>query len=176
MRRSLLVGLVLVLLVFLAVPASAGTSEDTATCNISCTVDDIMEWSTAAFGDIDLANISNHGDQSEGSSSIDLYTNGNVDIGADNSNSAQLSGGGDTLVTEYKLEYDGDGDSSTGGDTVSYAAYDSFLSSASAITHVAGDGAVEVTLSVRASNEGDNVANAADYSAIQTLTASWGSQ
>ena len=59
---------------------------------------------------------------------------------------------------------------------VSYTLYSSFLSSASVITHVSGDGAVVVTLSARATNDSGNVADAGNYSATQTLTASWGTQ
>jgi len=50
-----------------------------------------------------------------------------------------------------------------------------FLGAGSNVTHVDGDGAVNVTLSAKASNETGNVANAGLYTATQTLTAAWGS-
>ena len=176
MRRSLLAGLVLVLFAVLGAPAWADPPGDVdATCEITCTVGQIMEWASN-FDQIDLGTISTRNATPEGSESVYLYTNGNVDIIADNTGTAQLSGGsGDTLVTEYKLEYDSDGSTNTGGSTVDYSTHDSFLDSASTVTHVAGDGAVQVTLGVKAMNETENVADAGAYSATQTLTASWGS-
>jgi hypothetical protein len=85
-----------------------------------------------------------------------------------------LSGpGGDTLVTEYKLTFDGDGSSATGASTVDYTSYESFLNPAVSVTHVGGDDAVIVTLYVRAGNYLGDLANSGSYSATQTLTASW---
>jgi hypothetical protein len=105
---------------------------------------------------------------------VTLYTNGDLTISADNSAASELSeSNGDILVTEYQLSYDGDGLASTGGSTVTWTTYDAFLSTPSAVTHVAGDGTVLVTLECRASNATATLADAATYSATQTLTASW---
>jgi len=162
---------VLALLVWSAV--CAAPPDDDATCSISVTVADIMEWDSN-FPAIGLADITSQGAVVSGNSTLTLFTNGDVDITADNTSAAQLTGpGSDTLVTEYGLAYDGDGVSDTGGATVSWTNYDTFLSSASRVTHISGDGAVDVTLSVRASNAGGTLANAGAYSAVQTLTASW---
>ena len=76
-------------------------------------------------------------------------------------------------MTEYKLEYDGDGDPDTGGATVDWAEYDDFLVVPSAVTHVTLDGAVNVTLSARASNATGTLADAGNYTATQTLTATF---
>lgn len=149
--------------------------DDGATCAVSATVSEIMEWA-GDFDAIDLGTMSAQSDVLTGDSAQVLYTNGDVDITADNTAAAQLDEtGGDTLYTEYGLQYDGDGDPDTGGADVGYTVYSSFISSGSAVTHVAGDGAVEVTLLARASNASGTLADAGDYSATQTLTASWSS-
>jgi len=145
-----------------------------ATAAVTCTVAGIMEWS-GNFAGIDLANITTQAGAVTGSAAVTLYTNGDVDISADNTATARLVNGSSVLVTEYRLEYDGDGVTATGGSTVDYTAYNSFLSSPSSITHISTDGAVGVTLKVRASNPASNVADAGAYTATQTLTATWGS-
>ena len=133
-----------------------------------------MEWEGDAFPGIDLADITTQGVQPDGSASYVLYTNGNCTIAADNTATAQLSEtGADTLVTEYKLVYDGDGTTATGGDMVDWTVHSGFLSTPSGVTHYGEDGAVSVTLWARASNESGTLADAADYTATQTLTASW---
>jgi hypothetical protein len=157
----------------LAVPA-----DSPATAAISCTVDDTMEWA-ANFADITIAaHIDTQASVVTGSGTATLYTNGNVTISADNTIAARLANstqGTDVLVTEYRIEYDSDGITATGGSTVDYDFYDTFLAVPSAVTHVAGDGAVDVTLRVRASNRAGNMADAGTYTATQTLTASWAS-
>jgi len=134
---------------------------------------DFMYWD-GNFSPIELQNIENRGQVREGSSYTILFTSGNAEISADNTDAARLTEpGGDSLYTEYKLEFDGDGVSNTGGTTVDFTSYDSFLSSPVSVTHITDDNDVQVTLSVRASNYADQLANAADYSAAQTLTVSW---
>jgi hypothetical protein len=110
-------------------------------------------------------------------STLTLYTNGDVDITADIlSGLPELTGpDSDTLVTEYALSYDGNGSTTgTGGTAVPFTNFDTFLTGGSHVTHVPGDGAVDVTLSVRASNASGELANAGLYNATQTLTAAWG--
>jgi hypothetical protein len=146
--------------------------DDTATCLISVTVNTIMEWA-GNFAAINLAPITSASDAPEGSQTQTLYTNCNLEISADITTAAQLSSATDTLVTKYKLSYDGDGVTETGGaDVVIWTDYDTFLSTASAVTHVAGDGAADVTLYVQATT-GSMVRDQGAYSATQTLTASW---
>ena len=179
----------------LAKPPSVSTR-----CNISCTVAEIVEWSNDSFPAINLADLTKQNSQVSGSSSLYLYTNGDVAIIADNSAAAQLSKDDNhRLVTEYKLEYDASGLNKTGGGMVDWSGYDSFLGEGSKVTHVSGDGAVEVTLSVRVSNDsggsgnsltpnlisanphGSNAActisctleNVGKCTAAQTLTACW---
>lgn len=151
-------------------------ADDDATAAVTCTVDGIMEWDVVAgnFATIAIAPITAQGDTPSAGQSLVLYTNGNAHITADTSTAAQLTKTTDTLVTEYKLEYDGDGVTATGGSTVNWTLYNNFLTAPSAITHISLDGAVNVTLSARASNDAGNIADAGDYTATQTLTASWG--
>lgn len=132
-----------------------------------------MRWQ-GSFDTISLPNIQTRDQVSTGSSSIVLNTTGNAEISADNTDAAKLTEpSGDSLYTEYKLEFDGDGVSSTGGTTVDFTSYDSFLTSSAQVTYVFGDKWVTVTLSVRASNYANQLANAGTYSATQTLTAAW---
>ena len=136
--------------------------------------EDYMYWSSD-FDPISLSSIASQAQVREGSATITLYTSGNAEISADNTASgpAELSCATDVLVTEYKLSFDGDGSSATGGTDTSYSAYDSFLSTPTAITYVASDDTVEVTLYVRASNSPDDVSDSGTYNATQTLTVSW---
>jgi hypothetical protein len=97
-----------------------------------------------------------------------------VEISADNSAAAQLSSASDTLVTEYKLTFDGTGSAgTTGGAGTTYETYDTFLTIAARVTHVIGDDDVEVTLHVKASNYANGLADAGTYIAAQTLTVHW---
>jgi hypothetical protein len=104
-----------------------------------------------------------------------------MDITADNvGTEAQLAKTGDTaqiLTTSYMLTDDGDGSTTTGGtnETV-YTEYSTFISGGYTITHVAGDGVVVITLNAKAENPAGEVADAGDYTALQTLTATWGTQ
>jgi hypothetical protein len=176
-RVVLLMGLVLLLNANLL----GDPTDVQATANVTVTVDNIMEWA-GDFTDITiLTHITAKSSAPVGSGTATLYTNGDVHITANNTTggAAQLKLGTDpnqTLVTSYKLTDDGDGTNTTGGDDeTDYTLYSSFLSSpAYAITHVAGDGAVLITLHAEAKNPSSEVADAGDYSAIQTLTAAWG--
>ena len=178
-RVVLLMGLVLLLDANLVL---ADPVNDDATASVTVTVADIMEWS-GNFSAIALSDITTLTSAPTGSGTATLYTNGNVDITADIvGTEAQLSLGTDpnqTLVTSYMLTDDGgsdDGGGTGGTDQGSYTVYGSFLSPAYVITHVAGDGAVVITLYAKAENPSGEVADAGSYSAIQTLTAAWGTQ
>ena len=134
---------------------------------------DFMYWD-GNFSPITLQNIGNRDQVREGNSQITLFTSGDAEISADNSDAARLTEpGGDSLYTEYKLEFDGDGVSNTGGTTVDFTSYDSFLSSPVSVTYVPDYNDVQVTLSVRASNYPEQLANAGTYTATQTLTVHW---
>lgn len=136
---------------------------------------DVMYWDSD-FDPIALANITSQAQTQQGSATITLFTNGNTELSADNTATAQFledGAGTDTLVTEYRLSFDGDGSSATGRADTSYETYDSFLSTPVAVTYVTDDNDVDVTLWVRASNTSDNVANSGLYNATQTLTVSW---
>lgn len=131
-----------------------------------------MYWDSN-FGPIALPGIASKNQISEGSSSANLSINGDVEISADNSTAARLSSASDTLVTEYKLTFDGDGSSTTGGTGTNYETYDSFLTNAAPVTHLTGDDDVEVTLHVKASNYANGLADAGTYTATQTLIVHW---
>lgn len=174
-RVVLLMGLVLLLDANLVWAADPG--DDTATANVTVTVNTIMEWSEVSYTDITLTPaIAAQSDDPTGSTNFTLYTNCNCEISADIDTDAQLKLGTDpnqTLVTSYMLTDDGDGTGTGGTDQGSYIVHNLFLSSAYAITHVAGDGVVVITLYAKAENPSGEVADAGAYSAIQTLTASW---
>ena len=134
---------------------------------------DFMYWS-GNFSPITLQNIGNRNQVREGNSQVTLFTSGDAEISADNSDAARLTEpGGDSLYTEYKLEFDGDGVNKTGGPTVDFTSYDSFLSSPVSVMYVPDYNDVKVTLSVRVSNYPDQLANADTYTATQTLTVHW---
>jgi hypothetical protein len=91
-----------------------------------------------------------------------------MEITADNSAAAQLSkDDSHKLITEYKLECD------TVGTARAWSSYDCFLNKGPQVKHVAGDGAIEVTLSVRASAESIGAGDCGEYRATQTLTVCW---
>ena len=170
---------VILLMAVLSIVANLAMAlTDDATAAVTCTVATIVEWDNLAvnpdnFETIAIDPITAQGSTPSASKSLVLYTNCDVDITADNTAAAQLTKTTDTLVTEYKLEYDGDGDPDTGGTNVGWTDWTTFLSGGSAVAHVSLDGAVEVTLFARASNDTGNVADAGAYTALQTLTATW---
>lgn len=161
----------------LAAPVNAD-----ATCDISVTVAEIMEWS-GNFTAITLANITAQNSQVEDDETVTLYTNGDVSITADNTVAAELDNDGastDTLVTEYKIAFDASAAPDTfgtpGAKGATYQTYDQFLNgTAATVTHSDGDGAIDVTLYVQASNDTGQVADSGAYSCTQTLTAAWAS-
>lgn len=178
MKRLAKILLVAVLvLCFSSGSVFAQPADDSASCDITVTVDPIMEWSAATYADIALAAITAQSDTPSGNRDFTLYANCNCEISADNTVTAQLDNDGastDTLVTEYQLAFDGDGATATGGtDVGTWTDYSTFLSTAQAVTHVDGDGAVVITLSAQASNDAGEVADSGSYSATQTLTAAW---
>lgn len=173
----LLCAVCIVAIVFTVELTFAAATPTNATCDIDCTVAGQLEWA-GNFTDIDIAEeLTEQNDEIVGSGTATLWTNGNVTITTVGGAPAQLTAdvGTDDLVTEYQMAYDGDGASATGGATVAYDDYTTFMvgGNASAVTHFAGDGAVVLTLSVRASHDNNNVANAGVYSAIQTIVATW---
>lgn len=156
-----------------AVPALAVPPPATATCKITCTVAEIVEWSELSFPEIDLGVLTARNKQATSDAALTLYTNGDVTIIADNSNSAELSFGPHTLLTEYKLKFDGSGIEQTGGKPTEWCSFNTFLKEGASIVHIPTDGAVEIILSVKASIEKICPENSGQYNAIQTLTVCW---
>ncbi len=165
--------LLLVVLFGTTVLVSAVPPPTSARCKISCTVAQIVEWSQESFPDIDLEELTVKNKQAVGEASLELYINGDVTIIADNSNSAELTSGENTLHTEYKLGYDGSGVNQTGGNFTEWSPFDTFIKDGAEIIHIPTDGAVEVVLSVKASIEEIRPENAGQYNAVQTLTVCW---
>ena len=154
--------------------AMAGHTPVSATCDISCTVADIVEWADDSFSAVDLGNLTAENTEVSGSASLVLYTNGDVQIIADNSDAARLSKDAvHNLATQYKLEYDTAGTGQTGGRTEGWSDYDRFLINGSQVTHICGDGAVEAILSVRAFKNTARAGESGSYTAKQTLTVCW---
>lgn len=147
----------------LAPPPPAG-----ATCNISCTVADIAEWSDTSSPTINLPELTTQNSYVSAHDSLVLYTNGDVKITANSSASAQRSKDDNhKLVTVYKLEYDT-------ADTITvWSCYGSLLSNDSAVKHISADGAGEVALSVTVSNDSGAIGDSGKHSAALTLTACW---
>jgi len=180
MRKFLIALAVVIALCLTPNLALADPNNVDATCGISVTVDGVMEWA-GNFANINLSSITSRTEAQTGTEMVVLYTNGDVTLTAENSTSAQLTNDGastDTLVTEYKLAFDSTG-GTTGNDTPDWESYDEFLNlgaggTATTVTHADGDGAVEVTLHVRASNDTGQVADSGSYSCTQNITASWG--
>ena len=142
-------------------------------CKISCTVANVAEWSETQFPDIDMGEITANNKQVAGETALTLYTNGDVAITADNSDVAELSFGPHILLTEYKLRCDGSGIKQTGSKLTAWRSFDTFLKEGTDIVHIPTDGAVEVTLSVRASIKKIGPEDSGQYNAVQTLTAYW---
>ena len=174
-KLLLLSAICIAVITFTAELAFAATDATDATCAIDCTVAGQLEWSDNFTAISIVEELTEQNDQITGSGTTTLWTNGNVTLTTAGAAIAQLvADPEDFLVTEYQLEYDGDGVTATGGSTVAYALHSAFITGAgSAVTHFSTDGAVVLTLTVRASHDTDNVANADDYTATQTITATW---
>lgn len=171
--KIIIISLISCILCSAATPVLAVPPPTSATCKITCTVSEIVEWSQASFPEIDLGELTAQNKQAAGEAELTLYTNGDVTIIADNSNRAELSFGPHTLLTEYKLRYDGSGINQTGGKPTEWCSFDTFLKGGIDIIHIPTDGAVEVILSVKASIEEIRPENSGRYDAIQTLTVCW---
>jgi len=190
MRKLLITLTVVMALCFTTNSALAGdpNDNDPATCTITASVDQIVEWEGANFAAMSCAVITAQADTPTDSEAYTLWLNCNVELSANNTGTvAQLthSSTSDYLVTKYKISTDGDADPDTGADATAVTAsgsntwrtHTNFLTTPLAITHVDNDGAVEVTLEVQASNDMTGhyeVADAGSYgSCEQTITATW---
>ena len=150
----------------------------TATCKITCTVAEIAEWSDSHFPSVNLGELTQLKNVAYDSSTLLLDTNGNVKITADNSDAAQLSKDAlHKLTTEYKLDYASSrinkDNGKSGGIATAWSDYSTFLRNAPQISHVSDDGALEVTLSIRASRKNIRPQDSGRYTATQTLTVCW---
>jgi hypothetical protein len=139
-----------------------------ATCDISCTIAETVEWSQSGFQDVEPANLTGQNAQIYCSTSVMLYTNGDVTITADSSDLAQLAKDDDQrLVTEYKLEYNG-GKTITG-----WSSYEHLLINSPTLMHITGDAGADVTLSANVHNHTTTQAEVDKHSATVTLTVCW---
>jgi len=172
MRRQLLAPL-LGLALLLAAPAWA--TQDAATCSITATVDEIVEWdanASIAAGDFS-AHITSAKNTTgiTASAAMTLYFNTTVTIvPSDATNSGVLThSGGDTLTTSYQL---------TGADMtnpdIAWLASGSFIGKSYAQTHTAGDGDCVITVQAKAVTDASGPGacpDQGDYSTTITLTA-----
>jgi len=139
-----------------------------ATCNISCTVVGIAEWSDTSSPTINLPDLTTQNSQISAGTPLMLYTNGDVEINFNNFVSAQLSKDDNhKLITEYMLKYH------TDGTTTVWSNYGSFLNNDSTVKHISGNGATGVTLSARVSNDSRALGDSGGSNATLTLTVCW---
>ena len=151
---------------------SAAPPVVSARCNISCTVADIAEWSDDSPPVINLPHLTQN-KQATNSTSLVLYTNGEVKITADNLDVIQLPKDSFyKFLMEYKLDYDGSGINKTGS-TVARRQCNSLLNIGLMETQVSGDDAVEVILSVVASKNTSQPGDSGRHTATHTLTVCW---
>ena len=161
------------LLLFSAHYSSAANLPVSASCNISCIVEDVVEWSSDSSLSINSENTESENDPSVADASLMLYTNSDVEIIADNSGAALLSDDSRTLSTRYILHYDRAGTELTNSRIVAWNDFDSFPAGLSQVTYIPGDCAVEVILSVNALKNPSNVDKPTFSSPSQTLTVCW---
>lgn len=163
----------------LSVATLALALDDVATCAITATVDEIVEWDgdvTIAAGDFS-AHITSAKDTTGITASVAMTLYFNVDVNivaSDAVNSGVLTaitgiGPYDTLTTTYQM---------TGADMTNpdgaYIASGTFIGKSYAQTHAAGDGDCVITLGVKAATEASGAGacpDADDYSTTITLTA-----
>ena len=159
----------------LCVATLAWALDDAATCGITATVDEIVEWDgnvTIAASDFS-AHITSAKDTTgiTASEAMTLYFNTDVNIvPSDATNAGVLtSAASDTLATTYKLT----GADMTNADS-DYIATGTFIGKSYAQTHAAGDGDCVITVGVKAATEASGAGacpDAADYTTTITLTA-----
>lgn len=175
MRKLLIALTVVIALCVTTNSALADLGDDVATADVNCTVTDIAEWALPGdYNEIQLPDITDQNSYTaDANALLKLYTNANVTMTADTTTASRLDKIDDVnevLVTEYKLTYDANGTTGTGGDTSAkvWETYNEFAPVN--VTHVSGDGEVEVRLHVRARNTTGELADAGKYTAKQTLT------
>ncbi|HUT28641.1 MAG TPA: hypothetical protein VMX13_02530 [Sedimentisphaerales bacterium] len=169
LRRGLFITVSLVFVLSLAQSlVLAAPPLASATCNISCTVADIAEWSDNRLRAINLPDLTTHNEQVSHKSSLLLYTNGDVEISTDRRVSAQLSeGNNDKLVREYILEY------RAAGTTTAWSNCSSLLKNDSTVKHISCDEARDATFSLTFSNDSRVFGDSDGNSDTLTLTVSW---
>jgi len=159
----------------LVLAAPSWALDDAATCAITATVDEIVEWDgnvTIAAADFS-AHITSAKDTTGITASEDMTLYFNVDVNivpSDATNAGVLtSAASDTLTTTYQL---------TGADMTNpdgaYIAAATFIGKTYAQTHTAADGDCVITVNVKAVTDASGAGacpDAADYSTTITLTA-----
>ena len=139
-----------------------------ATCDISCTVAETVEWSQSSSQDVEPANLTGQNNEVYGSTSVMLYTNGDVAITTDNSDLVQLAKDkACRLVTNHKLECD------TGETRTAPSSYEHFLINSPTLMHITGDAGADVTLSAKVHNQTAIQAEVDKHRATVTLTVCW---
>jgi len=173
MKMTMTIGIAVLVTLLLATGARAGS--DSQAMNVNLGVGTVAYWA-GGFEGVTLSDFTFPTDRPESSSTQTFVTNGDVSITADNSDAAQLKDGEKTLTTEYRLTFDADGNGTeTGAPDTDYEDFSSFLSSPALVNarQTDADGAVQITLHVRASGNGNTLPESGNYSAVQTLTVTW---
>lgn len=127
-----------------------------------------MEWSQTGFQDVEPANLTGQNNEVCGSTSVMLYTNGDVTITTDNSDLVQLAKDEACgLATDRKPECD------TGQTITAPSSYEHLLINSPTLMHITGDAGADVTLSANGHNHTTTQAEVDRHSATVTLTVCW---
>lgn len=139
-----------------------------ATCDISCTIAETVEWSQSGFQDVEPANLTGQNTQIYHSTSVMLYTNADVAITTDNSDLVQLAEDkACRFVTDHKLEGD------TGETITAPSSYEHLLINSPTLMRITGDAGADVTLSAKVHNHTTTQAEVDKHRATVTLTVCW---
>jgi hypothetical protein len=178
--RSRVLALLFVCLLMTPMAAWAGTAGTTVT--ITGTVDPFAEWdsTTQTIAATDFSgHITAVNQTRTATKTFVLYMNTDVsiapstDAGKKNGILTDTATGTQFLTTQYKLT--GDLDTPDGGYKVAGTGAGEFFEASNAydITHDAGDGSYDVTLSVQMISPAAAAPDAGDYSCGLVLTATW---
>jgi len=145
-----------------------------ATCDISCTVAEVVEWSNNTSPPINLESTLVGDCEATASTSVVLYSNRGVQIVADSPQVAQLSKGGlKILINEHKIEVDAGGIGITGGRAAAWADYGCVLMNGPHVIHVPKEGVVEVTGPPKMPKSDVAAEDSCCYTTTPVLTVCW---
>lgn len=145
-----------------------------ATCDISCTVAEVVEWSNDTSPAINLESTVVGDCEATASTSVVLYSNRGVQIVADSPQVAELSKGGlKILINEHKIEDDAGGIGITGGRAAAWADYGCVLMNGPHVIHVPNEGVVEVSGPPKMPKSDVAAEDSCCYTTTPVLTVCW---